>query len=59
VSTIQSRVTVGGTTQFACVDDPEFDAHQIDFDELILRLRSWDKEERKNGSDYCMSRKAS
>jgi len=52
-------VTVGGTTQFACVDDPEFDAHQIDFDELILRLRSWDKEERKNGSDYCMSRKAS
>jgi len=53
------RVTVGGTTQFACVDGPEFDAHQVDFDELILRLRSYETEERKSHSDYCMSRKSS
>ncbi len=31
------RVTVGGTTYFACVDGPEFDAHQVDFDEAIRR----------------------
>jgi ferredoxin--NADP+ reductase len=53
------RVTVGGTTQFACVDGPEFDAHQVDFDELILRLRSYETEERKSHSDYCISRKSS
>lgn len=32
------RVTVGGKTKFTCVDGPEFDAHQIDFDEMMLRL---------------------
>lgn len=32
------RVTVGGKTRFTCVDGPEFDAHQIDFDEMISRL---------------------
>ncbi len=32
------RVTVGGETKFACVDGPEFDAHQVDFDELMNRL---------------------
>jgi len=34
------RVSVGGKTQFACVDGPEFDAHQVDFDGLINRLRA-------------------
>ncbi len=53
------RVTVGGKTQFACVDGPEFDAHQVNFDELILRLRSYETEERKNHSDYCKTRDAS
>ena len=33
------RVTVGGKTRFVCVEGPEFDAHQIDFDELMMRLR--------------------
>ena len=33
------RVTVGGKTRFVCVEGPEFDAHQIDFDELLMRLR--------------------
>jgi ferredoxin/flavodoxin---NADP+ reductase len=31
------RVTVGGETKFACVDGPDFDGHQVDFDELIRR----------------------
>jgi len=33
------RVTVGGRTRFVCVEGPEFDAHEIDFDELLMRLR--------------------
>ena len=33
------RVTVGGKTKFACVDGPEFDGHQVDFDTLTKRLR--------------------
>lgn len=36
------RVTVGGRTRFVCVDGPEFDAHQVDFDEMIQRLRAYD-----------------
>ncbi|RXE60907.1 sulfide/dihydroorotate dehydrogenase-like FAD/NAD-binding protein [Paramuribaculum intestinale] len=35
------RVTVGGRTRFVCVDGPEFDAHQVDFDEMLMRLRSY------------------
>ena len=34
------RVTVGGKTRFVCVDGPEFDAHQVDFDEMIMRLKT-------------------
>lgn len=33
------RVTVGGKTKFVCIDGPEFDAHKVDFDEMIMRLR--------------------
>jgi ferredoxin--NADP+ reductase len=33
------RVTVGKETKFACVDGPEFDAHQVDFNELMQRQR--------------------
>lgn len=39
------RVTVGGKTRFVCVDGPEFDAHQVDFDEMLSRLRSYKPEE--------------
>ena len=35
------RVTVGGETKFACVDGPEFDGHQVDFDELMRRLQAY------------------
>ena len=40
------RVTVGGETKFACVDGPEFDAHKVDFRELMNRLRTYQEEER-------------
>ncbi len=35
------RVTVGGKTKFVCVDGPEFNAHAVDFDEILLRLNSY------------------
>lgn len=35
------RITVGDETKFTCVDGPEFDAHKIDFDELLMRLESY------------------
>ncbi len=35
------RVTVGGKTKFVCVDGPEFDAFEVDFDEMLLRLDSY------------------
>ena len=35
------RITVGGKTKFVCVDGPEFDAHQVDFDEMMMRLNSY------------------
>ena len=41
------RVTVGGETRFACADGPEFDAHKVDFRELISRLRTYEEEEKK------------
>jgi ferredoxin--NADP+ reductase len=40
------RVEVGGKTRFACVDGPEFDAHQVDFDLLAARNRRYLEEER-------------
>lgn len=42
------RVTVGGSTKFVCVDGPEFDAHLVDFDELLLRLGAYRDLERKS-----------
>jgi ferredoxin/flavodoxin---NADP+ reductase len=35
------RVTIDGKMKFACVDGPEFDGHQVDFDELMMRNRSY------------------
>lgn len=40
------RVTVGGETRFSCVDGPEFDGHQVDFDELMRRLARFRAEEK-------------
>lgn len=46
------RVSVGGETKFACVDGPEFDAHKVDFDELMLRLRSYQEIERQSHQEF-------
>lgn len=35
------RVTVDGKTKFVCVDGPEFDAHKVDFDEMLLRMKAY------------------
>ncbi len=40
------RVSVGGKTRFVCVDGPEFDGHQVDFDEMMQRQRQYLKEEK-------------
>ena len=39
------RVSVGGKTRFACVDGPEFEGHDVDFDELMQRLQAYKEEE--------------
>jgi len=46
------RVTVGGETKFACVDGPEFDAHQVDFAALMQRLRIYSGEEKESLERY-------
>jgi ferredoxin--NADP+ reductase len=39
------RVSVGGQIKFVCVDGPEFNAHEVDFDELLMRLGGYRNEE--------------
>lgn len=46
------RLTVDGETKFACVDGPDFDAHKIDFDEIINRCKIY-KDEEKKRSENC------
>lgn len=40
------RVKVGGEMKFACVDGPDFDGHQVDFDDMMRRLRRYNTEEK-------------
>lgn len=40
------RITVGGKTKFACVDGPDFDGHEVDFDEAMRRQQMYKKEEK-------------
>jgi homotetrameric NADPH-dependent glutamate synthase len=47
------RVTVGDEIRFACVDGPDFDGHQVDFKELMLRQRRFKGEESKASDDYA------
>jgi len=42
------RVSVGGETRFACVDGPEFDGHEVDWDLLMSRQRTYLKEEKES-----------
>lgn len=57
------RVTVGGKTKFACVDGPDFDAHEVDFDEMTSRLKMYHKQEKVAYDTFlehdCKCRKAS
>ena len=46
------RVTVGGKTKFTCVDGPEFDAHKVNFDEMLMRLGGYIQEEKKASEIY-------
>ncbi|MFA6581446.1 MAG: sulfide/dihydroorotate dehydrogenase-like FAD/NAD-binding protein [Paludibacter sp.] len=46
------RVSVGGKTKFVCVDGPEFDAHLVDFDEMLMRLGGYRDIEREENEHY-------
>lgn len=46
------RLTVGGKTKFACVDGPDFDGHEVDFDEAIKRSKTYAEMEREAAHDY-------
>ena len=47
------RVIVGGETKFACVDGPDFDAHQVDFDSLIKRAAFYKEEQDAAAQHIC------
>ena len=56
------RITVGGKTKFVCVDGPEFDGHQVDFDEMLKRAGAFKKAEQEEMEHYnieheCMADK--
>ncbi|MDI3520742.1 MAG: ferredoxin/flavodoxin---NADP+ reductase [Anaerophaga sp.] len=46
------RVTVDGKTRFVCVDGPEFDAHKVDFDEMLMRLNGYKDFEKDANERY-------
>ncbi len=48
------RVSIDGKTKYACVDGPEFDGHLVDFDEAILRSKTYEEQEQ---SHYCNLRR--
>ena len=48
------RLTVGGKTKFACVDGPDFDGHEVDFDEAMSRSRSYTSFERHAYEEACI-----
>jgi ferredoxin--NADP+ reductase len=49
------RVSVGGKTKFVCVDGPEFDAHLVDFDEMLMRLGGYKELEKESAENYQAS----
>jgi ferredoxin--NADP+ reductase len=51
------RVSVGGKTKFVCVDGPEFDAHQVDFDEMLKRLNAYTTDEKLAYDNFLESLK--
>jgi ferredoxin--NADP+ reductase len=49
------RVSVGGKNQFTCVDGPEFDGHQVDFDGLMQRLAAYKEQEAQSHDEFSHS----
>lgn len=47
------RLTVGGKTKFACVDGPDFDGHEVDFEEAILRSTTYTSSEHQAHEEIC------
>ena len=47
------RLTVGGKVKFACVDGPDFDGHEVDFDEAIARSGMYKEQERRAHEHHC------
>ena len=47
------RLSVGGKTKFACVDGPDFDGQEVDFDEAIARSSIYREFERKAHEETC------
>lgn len=47
------RLTVGGQTKFACVDGPDFDGHEVDFDEMMSRNGTYKEYERHAYEEAC------
>ncbi len=50
------RITVGGKTRFVCVDGPEFDGHQVDFDEMFKRMGSFKEMEQEEMTRFLKKR---
>jgi ferredoxin--NADP+ reductase len=50
------RVSIGGKIKFACVDGPEFDGHQVDYDELMQRLQAYCEDEKACHDGFCKIR---
>lgn len=51
------RVSVGGKTKFVCVDGPEFDGHQVDFDNMMARMAVYEKQECRALEHYYQLKK--
>ena len=46
------RVSVGGKTEFVCVNGPEFDAHKVNYDEMLSRLKAYKSQEAEGYTEY-------
>jgi len=51
------RVKIAGKTRFACVDGPEFNGHDVDFDDLITRLNRFRAYEKQATDTWCQGPK--
>ena len=53
-----SRATIGGKTKFVCVDGPEFDAHEVDWDNMMMRMKSYKEREAEDNHKCRMQAQA-